>query len=67
MKQDDTPIIKVKVFCYSCPDIRRIEKDINEFFEVGKGQIKNITQSESCNNGGWNLTITIWYEDNNEQ
>lgn len=63
MGLDDEVIIKVKVFCYSFPDRSKIEKDINDFFKSGKGKIKHITQSECSGNGGWNLTITIWYED----
>ena len=63
MSREDVPNIKVKVFIYSCPDIRKIEKDINEFFENGLGKIKSVHQTESSNHGGWNLTISIWYEE----
>jgi hypothetical protein len=59
--------IKVKVFCYSCPDTGKIENDINSFLEARNIKVKHINQikqTESCNHGGWSLTISIWYEEN---
>lgn len=53
---------RVKVFFYCSPDTLKIEKDINDFLESGNKTAVHIEQTESCNSGGWNLTISIWYE-----
>ena len=53
--------MRVKIFVGS--DIQTIQKEINEFFkDVGDVNIKFIKQTESADQGGWGITISIFYE-----
>ena len=52
---------RIKVFSYGFPNIVGIEDEINAFLSSSKIEVKNILQTESVNDHGWNITITVWY------
>lgn len=55
--------MRVIIFCGG--DDVRLGIEINDWLALSGVEVLHILQSESMTEGGWSLTITIFYKDTN--